>query len=133
MLSPQSHLTKETDPRSVRNAHSTESASLVFQQRKKVAQQALSRLNRILGGVIPFVILRMRIRGSHQPFQLSALPLPIHAVCRSGDLLLDFPCDFKDDSDEGIARNGGRIILKVLGELEKSGIDIGDCSIFFIP
>ncbi|MFW9917111.1 MAG: hypothetical protein ACFFGZ_16005 [Candidatus Thorarchaeota archaeon] len=126
MLSPQSYLTEETDPRSVKNAHSTESASTVF-------QQALSRLNRILGGVVPFAILRIRIRGSHPSFQLSALPLPVRVVSRSGDLLLDLPCDFKDDSDEGIARNGGRIILKTLGELEKSGIDIGDCSIFFIP
>ncbi|MHA2500874.1 MAG: hypothetical protein ACXAEL_14995 [Candidatus Hodarchaeales archaeon] len=106
---------------------------MAFQQRHEVAQRTLSRLNRILGGVVPFVILRMRIRGSHQPFQLSALPLPIRVVSRSGDLLLDFPCDFKDDSDEGIARNGGRIILKTLGELEKSDIDIRNCSIFFIP
>lgn len=124
---------QETDPRSVRNAHSTESASVAFQKRQEVAQQTLARLNRILGGVVPFVILRIRIRGSYQPFQLSALPIPIRVVYRSKDLLLDFPCDFKDDSVEGIARNGGRIILKALGELEKSGIDIRDCSIFFIP
>ncbi|MFQ5977609.1 MAG: hypothetical protein ACE5OZ_05725 [Candidatus Heimdallarchaeota archaeon] len=109
------------------------SDSSILQKRKKIAQQALNRLNRILGGVLPFVILRIRIRDIKSPFSYTELPAPVRVVYRSGDLLLDFPCHFGDDTDKGIARNGGQIILKALHELKKSSIDIRNCSIFFIP
>lgn len=109
------------------------SGSLVLQKRKKIAQQALNRLNRILGGVLPFVVLRIRIKDIKNPFGFADLPAPVRVVYRSGDLLLDFPCHFGDDTDKGIARNGGQIILKALHELKKSSIDIQNCSIFFIP
>ncbi|MFX0113509.1 MAG: hypothetical protein ACFFB3_03080 [Candidatus Hodarchaeota archaeon] len=133
MQSLQTTLDEKAAPGRVSSIYHTGAVSPLLQKRQEIAQRALTRLNQILGGVVPFVILRIRVKDANHPFRLSELPAPVRAAFQSGDLLLDFPCHLTDDSIDGIARNGGHIILQALWELERSGIDIRNCSIFFIP